>query len=133
KMRLGGRDAAEGGLLYSLPCGLGGAYNQPYEMFFAPNDSKQPVIKIPFQRRGTVMADQEMPVAWNVDWALKTKSLTSFFKGRGLGDCGSLARWSLVKGDDGYAFQLEEMRVKDECDGNYAGGPDKWPLVKASE
>ncbi|MCV6603503.1 MAG: DUF1176 domain-containing protein [Cohaesibacter sp.] len=133
KMRLGTRDTAEGGMLYSLPCGLGGAYNQPYEMFFASNDPNQPVRKIPFQRRGTVMADQDMPVAWNVDWTLKTKSLTSFFKGRGLGDCGSLARWSLVKGDAGYAFHLQDMRVKDECDGNYAGGPDKWPLVKSPE
>lgn len=129
KMRIGPKDMPGGGMLYSLPCGPGGAYNQPYALFFEANDAERKISSMPFTINGQIQPKQDMPEAWNVLWDLKSKTLESFFKGRGLGDCGSYSRWVLIKHGSSYAFDLRERRVKDDCDGNYAGGPEKWPRV----
>ncbi|SNZ21651.1 DUF1176 domain-containing protein [Cohaesibacter gelatinilyticus] len=129
KMQIGTKGKSDGGTLYSLPCGTGGAYNQPYSLFFEPNDTTKLISQIPFRVNGKAQAKQEMPDAWNISWDFKNKNLESFFKGRGLGDCGSYSRWSLMNQNGTYFFNLKEMRVKDDCDGDYAGGPTKWPKV----
>jgi hypothetical protein len=120
------------GHIYSLPCGMGGAYNQPYILFFAPFDRAQPITEIPFvTAKGAGQGGpDEMPDAWNINWDFGSHSLESFFKGRGLGDCGSYSVWTLGPAQKGLQFTLRELRVKEDCDGNYDGGPQKWPRIK---
>lgn len=55
------------------------------------------------------------------------QTLTVFSKGRGLGDCGSWARYQL----QGEAFELTEYRLKDDCDGNYVE-PEEYPQIYPS-
>ncbi|AFY69336.1 protein of unknown function DUF1176 [Thalassoporum mexicanum PCC 7367] len=50
--------------------------------------------------------------------------LTVFSKGRGLGDCGSLAHYELKNNQ----FELIEYRAKFDCDGNYVD-PGEYPVI----
>jgi hypothetical protein len=68
-------------------------------------------------------------MAWNIGWDQPAKLLTAFFKGRGIGDCGSYDKWELGSGGEGLSFTLIEARVKDDCDGDDGGGIENWPLV----
>jgi hypothetical protein len=67
-------------------------------------------------------------IAWNISWD-QDRELTGFFKGRGLGDCGSFNRWAWTERTEGHAFVLKEARVKSECDGDDGGGAENWPAV----
>ena len=55
----------------------------------------------------------------------ETLTLSSFFKGRGLGDCGTAGIWRW----DEFAFRLEAFYAKSECDGTIELGdfPQIWP------
>jgi len=46
-------------------------------------------------------------------FAADTKTLFSFHKGRGLGDCGSIHEWAWQRSD----FKLTGVWIKDDCDG----------------
>jgi hypothetical protein len=48
----------------------------------------------------------------------KTRTLNSFHKGRGAGDCGSIGEWKW----SGWFFRLTHMWVKADCDGE----PFEW-------
>ncbi|MEO0544463.1 MAG: DUF1176 domain-containing protein [Pseudomonadota bacterium] len=97
----------------AFPCTRGGAYNQPYSVF---------------QRFGSAYVPHMLPVVidgnpsatyyvYNLEWDPEEGELVSFFKGRGVGDCGEIRRWS-VQGDAFEAnIQLTSSRVKDTCDG----------------
>ena len=52
--------------------------------------------------------------------------LTSFFKGRGLGDCGQYYIWQIDEGTN--SLQMIEERARDTCEGE-EGGPDTFPVV----
>ncbi|MFD1199398.1 DUF1176 domain-containing protein [Brucella gallinifaecis] len=115
---------ADGLNLIAMPCGSPGAYNQSY-VFYSQSDDK--VVPIPLP---TISDDGPSTVdeAWNIDWTQSTKMLTAFFKARGLGDCGSYDVWKATDDGEGKVrFVLIEERSKGDCDGNYAGGPEKWP------
>lgn len=58
----------------------------------------------------------------NVEYDPNTRILSSFSKGRGLGDCGSDASWVW----DGAAFQLLSEKVMSECKGVSS---DDWPSI----
>ncbi|QUS55019.1 DUF1176 domain-containing protein [Pseudovibrio brasiliensis] len=64
-------------------------------------------------------------VVFNAVWDIKTGDLTSFMKGRGLGDCGTYEVHRFTS--EGYPHLLE-FRAKPECDGNYVQ-PEKYPVV----
>ena len=64
-------------------------------------------------------------VVFNGVWDIKTGDLTSFMKGRGLGDCGTYEVHRFTP--DGYPHLLE-FRAKPECDGNYVQ-PEKYPII----
>ncbi len=54
-----------------------------------------------------------------------TKALSSFHKGRGLGDCGSIHEWVWERSD----FKLTGVWIKDDCDGEPfedADDKEKW-------
>ena len=59
------------------------------------------------------------------DFTADTKTLMSFNKGRGVGDCGSIGEWVWAGSD----FKLTGFWVKDDCDGepfDEADDKDKW-------
>lgn len=126
--RFGGGFSAQMGdnlNLIGLPCGAPGAYNQPF-VFYSEQGGTVTPLMLP------VMADESPSTAdnaWNIDWSQKTRTVTAFFKGRGLGDCGTYNVWKAEDTTDGVRFVLQEERVKSECDGNYADGPTKWPAA----
>jgi hypothetical protein len=115
--------------LIGMPCGPGGAYNQPYALYALVGEVFRP-LDIP------VMAEDgpsTTVLAYNIDVNAQTGEMTAFFRGRGIGDCGGYDRWSL--GEDGMrvTLTLVESRAKGECDGNFDDGPEAWPLVWPKE
>ncbi|MEL6920400.1 MAG: DUF1176 domain-containing protein, partial [Pseudomonadota bacterium] len=55
--------------------------------------------------------------AYNLEWDAEAGELVSFFKGRGVGDCGEMRRWSVVAGEIDVTLRLISSRKKDVCDG----------------
>lgn len=110
--------------LIAMPCGSPGAYNQSY-VFYSQSDDKVVQISLPtLSDDGPSTVDE----AWNIDWSQAGKTVTAFFKGRGIGDCGTYDVWKATDDGEGKVrFVLLEERSKGDCDGNYAGGPQKWP------
>lgn len=115
---------ADGLNLIAMPCGSPGAYNQPY-VFYSQHENQVVPISLPtISDDGPTITDQ----AWNIDWSQHDKTLTAFFKGRGLGDCGIYDAWKATDTGEGHVrFVLLQERAKGDCDGNNDGGPGKWP------
>jgi hypothetical protein len=124
---IGGFEAKSGGdaWLIGLPCGAGGAYNQPYAFWERIGSSFRRVPLPVMTEDGPSTGD----VAWNISWDQERQQLTGFFKGRGLGDCGVFNRWTWKELTEGHVFILIESRAKSECDGQTAGGPENWPAL----
>lgn len=96
-----------------FPCTRGGAYNQPFTVFQRIRSAYVPFM-LPVIKDGNPSATY---YAYNLEWDAQAGELVSFFKGRGVGDCGEMRRWS-VQGDETDAnIQLVSSRVKDTCDG----------------
>ncbi|MCI5074297.1 DUF1176 domain-containing protein [Oricola sp.] len=124
---LGGFEAGSGddSWLIGLPCGTGGAYNQPFA-FWERTGSRFRPAPLPVMTGEGPSTDS---FAWNVSWDQERQQLTGFFKGRGLGDCGTFNRWIWKEGGSGHVFVLTEARAKETCDGDPAGGPENWPRL----
>ncbi|MGE3308137.1 MAG: DUF1176 domain-containing protein [Rhizobiaceae bacterium] len=112
--------------LLALPCAEGGAYNQPYVLYagYDGGDFEQLYLATMGDKGPTVTG-----FAYNIGWDRKSKVLEAFFKGRGLGDCGSYEKWEMSVRGVGPAFSLVMARVKGDCDGEDGGGIDSWPAV----
>jgi hypothetical protein len=111
-------------ILWSVPCQMG-AYNLVSDFFLT--DSKGGAIRpapIPF----IPTPDNTEPGAnptfslLNADFDPKTMTLSAFEKGRGLGDCGDLARFVW----DGRTFQTLEYDIMPECRGVTT---ESWPAI----
>ncbi len=124
----GGRkvDLGEGSALFILPCGLPGAYNQPFlSLAFDASDGTARALMLPVMRReGPTLMD----LAYNVDWDDRKSQLSALFKGRGLGDCGASQVWQWDGSGPYGQFMLVEERIKDDCDGEYGEWPRVWPI-----
>lgn len=118
-------DLGEDSSLFVLPCGFPGAYNMPYIALSHDKDSGfARVISFP------VIGPQgptNMDMAYNINWDDKKSQLDAFFRGRGIGDCGSKHLWQWT--DDGIfsQFELLEERMKDDCDEKFGEFPLLWP------
>ncbi|SFK24801.1 Protein of unknown function [Pseudovibrio ascidiaceicola] len=89
-------------------------------------DSKQPnKAKLLTFERPKQEDNSDPDVVFNGVWDIKTGDLTSFMKGRGLGDCGTYEVHKFSS--DGYPH-LIEFRAKPQCDGNYVQ-PEKYPVI----
>lgn len=98
-------------LLFMLPCSAG-AYNFSY-MFYTQSFEYPGISKLLF-------ADYSDSVGWtgtdmlvNPSYEPETKTLYSFYKGRGLGDCGTSGEWQWQD----YGFKMLKFYAKSECDG----------------
>ena len=124
---IGGFEAGSGddSWLIGLPCGEGGAYNQPFA-FWARTGSDYRRVPLPvITEEGPATSN----IAWNISWDQERKELTGFFKGRGIGDCGEFNRWAWKETGKGHVFVLTEARAKGDCDGDPGGGPESWPSI----
>ncbi len=100
----------------------------PYNMahLYIRVDSKQPnKAKLLTFERPKQEDNSDPDVVFNGVWDIKTGDLTSFMKGRGLGDCGTYEVHKFTS--DGYPH-LIEFRAKPQCDGNYVQ-PEKYPVI----
>jgi hypothetical protein len=109
-----------------VPCGMGGAYNQPYALYVA-YDVIVERISFPYMDNGTPTT---MSTAYNVDFDPVKREMTSFFKGRGIGDCGQFYKWRMDA--DAISLRFVEERAKDDCD-EKEGGPETFPLIWKAE
>ena len=111
--------------IYILPCGAPAAYNSS-EIVIAVNsdNSEARIFAIPSISEQGISADIIGP---GLQWDVETSVLTSFYKGRGLGDCGgnSALFWD---GEYYTSLILLEQYSKLECDGKYDEWPKIWPL-----
>lgn len=111
----------EGISLYMIPC-MAGAYNFSHALYLSNpfSESFQRLLFVDFNDRyGWMGADQLVGAAFDP----ATLTLTSFYKGRGLADCGTSGIWVW----DQYAFRLEAFHAQSECDGTIE--PDDFPQV----
>lgn len=127
-----GRDIHSGRLddsheIYILPC-WSGAYNFGSKIFVGSGDDFEQLA----------FADYSDDLGWtgsttlvNVDYDDTDKTLHTFNKGRGLGDCGSIGTWQWA----GYGFRLLEFRAKGTCDDGGAEDvePGDFPLIFSAD
>ncbi|MEO1747822.1 MAG: DUF1176 domain-containing protein [Pseudomonadota bacterium] len=113
--RIGGFELQiSGNLSFAVfPCTLGGAYNQPFAVFQRSGSAYTPYM-LPVIRDGNPSASYH---AFNLEWDESAGELVSFFKGRGIGDCGEIRRWAVGGDEFSATIDLVSSRVKDECDG----------------
>lgn len=98
-----------GATLVLIPCGAG-AYNFS-SVPYAVAGGKAQVATFDSSPGWT---DDGPPVLVNADFDAKTGELSSYAKGRGIGDCGSAERFVW----DGTRFRLIEARGMGECRGS---------------
>ena len=98
------------------------AYNVRSIVYLVTGKKKPKIKTLQFDDYSQEEGWTTTPHLFNVSFDKKSGKLTSFYKGRGLGDCGSQGTWMW----DGQAFNLLTFRSKEECDGE----DTEWPLVK---
>ncbi len=116
--RVFGASAIElaGGIsMVTMPCGSAGAYNFP-SAFWVERDGIYTPMPLPVVTNEGLSAQYRV---WNADWDGQSNRLASFFKGRGLGDCGQFYEWQLVNDGFDVAFILTDQKTKDSCNGVY--------------
>lgn len=99
-----------GATLALLPCGAG-AYNYMTVPFVIRGGKPVPAR---FDFAPGMDKDSAVPMLVNAGWDAKTARLSSYSKGRGLGDCGSSEDYVW----DGAGFRLVEARQMIECRGS---------------
>jgi|GEM_PF-2598425 len=110
-----------GSLLYVLPCDSF-AYNFSSKVYVEREDAFTPVY---FAEFSEMTGWTGTSVLFGADFDQESQTLTSFYKGRGLGDCGSTGQWRW----DGANFVMVEFRAKDSCDGEAGGEVGDFPVV----
>jgi hypothetical protein len=100
-----------GETLLLLACGSG-AYNVSYVPFILRRGGRSELA--PFDHRPGWWAGEGKPMLINATWDADRGVLTSFSKGRGLGDCGTESDYAW----DGRAFRLVEQAEMHECRGS---------------
>ncbi|RKE86357.1 DUF1176 domain-containing protein [Rhizobium sp. AG855] len=112
--------------IYITPCGSSGAYNVPYAAYVDSFGMIAP-LAFPTMVDGAPSATSQ---AFNLDYDWKKKSLSSFFKGRGIGDCGTYSQWRLAEGAMGPQLVLVEETFRD-CPEQFSEtdeiDPGSWP------
>lgn len=113
----------DGGALAILPCHEG-AYNFAAIVYHFQDETFSQLNFAEYSEQQSWYASNTL---MNVNFDPQTKEITTFDKGRGLGDCGSIGRWRWT--DDG--FRMMEYRYQAACDG--AVEPGNFPVIFAVE
>lgn len=101
-------------VLWQVPCG-GGAYN--FDSLFVIVDKSGKI--------GPASLEGDDGLATNAEYDPKTRILSAYSKGRGIGDCGDSSRWAWT----GQSFELSQATTMPVCRGY---GYD-WPVVFRAE
>lgn len=107
-------DASHSLILVDHPCG-NGAYNYFTSVYVL--DESGPPREAQFDLAPGMSENAGKPGSGeltNGDWDAKSRQLTSYEKGRGIGDCGSSEAYAW----DGARFRLVEQNVMGECRGS---------------
>ncbi len=111
--------------IYILPCGTPAAYNTS-EIIIAVNydNSEVRLLPIPSISNDGPTANT---LGHGLQWDEEGSVITSFYKGRGLGDCSgnSELKWD---GEFYSNLVLVEQYFKIECDGKNDEWPKVWPV-----
>lgn len=102
--------------LVMLNCGAG-AYNFSSGIYVGQRDvgGKWEFAPAKFDYgAGGFSEDSKIPILINADWDAATQTISSYSKGRGLGDCGSSESWLW----DGSGFRLTSATAMGECRGS---------------
>jgi hypothetical protein len=100
-------------LLVLLSCGSG-AYNVSFAPYILSGKGvRRKASPAPFDYVANVAEPGAPALLVNAGWDAKSAQLSSYNKGRGLGDCGSAETFVW----DGKKFRLIEQRVMDQCRG----------------
>jgi hypothetical protein len=105
-------DLGEGNTVYLIPC-QAGAYNFAHKVYVGHGEESDAWFDPQFFADfGTDVGWTGTPYIWNGFYDDATRTLASFAKARGIGDCGSQGTWQW----NGYLFVLTEMRARDCSD-----------------
>jgi hypothetical protein len=105
-------DATHSLVLVPHPCG-NGAYNYFTSVYIIDEAGKVRPAQFDLSP-GMGEANDPAPDLTNGDWDPKTRTLDSYEKGRGLGDCGGTEKYVW----DGSRFRLIEATMMGECRGS---------------
>lgn len=114
-------------VLYMFSCpDSSGAYNAHFGLLAAPSGKPQAAQPLnfawPVQVGDTMHDSDEASLLTNPSFDAKTGTLTTFSKGRGIGDCGTGEEWVW----DGKRFRLVLLKMMVHC----RGIPyDDWPVL----
>lgn len=112
---------------YLLPCGSPAAYNAPsIGIYYYPKDNIAKIASLPIIVKQRLTTQD---VLLNTRWDTNKQQLISFYKGRGLGDCGASYIWDWNITNFISAFVLVEQRSKESCDGVHNEWPQVWPIA----
>lgn len=104
-------DATHSAVLLAHPCG-NGAYNYFTSVYILGEQGAPQPARFDFAPG--MSQDTSEPDVTNGGWDAKTRTLGSYEKGRGLGDCGSMETYAW----DGTRFRLIEASSMGECRGS---------------
>ena len=109
--------------IYFIPC-WAGAYNFSWKAYVERFEGEYAEMAFPeFSPTDGWTATSQLV---NYSWDPETLRVSTYNKGRGLGDCGTSGLWQW----SGFGFRLLEFRAKPDCDG---GDPGDFPLVYSME
>lgn len=110
-------------LLWSVLC-FQGAYNTGHRYFLTGNEgqSPRPVLLRSTDQEGEDAGQDDNDILINTGYDPETRTISSFSKGRGLGDCGASYVWTWTGRD----FVLTDERLMQKCAGMPA---DLWPTT----
>ena len=119
-----------GQVLYGFTCpGSSGAYNFEYGFLVGSAANPQAARSVSFRwpvKIAGFQHDGPQETITNPSFDEKTMTLSSFQKGRGIGDCGGEDQWVW----DGKTFRLAQVRMMSEC----RGVPlDDWPTLSRTQ
>lgn len=113
-------------MLYGIPC-MAGAYNVGYRLYIVESGEIGGIEPLYFAAHTGSHGWSGSDVLFNISFDAATKTLSSFYKGRGLGDCGNAGTWIWRK----YAFAMVRFRAWSRCDGKRS--PGNWPVIFEAE
>lgn len=106
--------------LWGIPCDSG-AYNASYAFYLTGPNGSAPRLAT-FPGSGGMSDEATDPWLVNPVYDPETRTLMSFAKARGLGDCGTMQTWTWT----GRAFVLSREQVMQDCWGMVS---DFWPTT----